>query len=84
MGNQNFLDPQPALIVPSPALITPMPDYFFVNKSTSKEAPKVPKSIDIKPPFCSLTSFFTFSVIPFNNIPLSSNEISSLEIINVV
>ena len=71
---------------------TPLPDKFFVNKSPSKEAPKVPKSIDRKPPFCSLTSFFTVSVIQFNNIPLSSNDftifkrsyISSLEIINVV
>ena len=72
--------------------MTPLPDNFFVNKSPSKEAPKAPESIDRKPPCCSLTSFFTVSVIPFNYIPLSSNDftifkrsfISSLEITNVV
>ena len=83
-----FLDLQPALFVPSPALITPLPDKFFVNKLSSK----VLKSIDRKPPFCSLTSFFTVSVIQSTNKPLSSNDftifkrscISPLEIISVV
>ena len=74
------------------ALITPLPDKFFVNRSPSKEAPKVPRSIDRKSDFCSLTSFFTVSVIPSNNIPFFSRDLitskrlfqSSLEIISVV
>ena len=42
VGSQNFLDPEAALIIPSPALITLLPDKFFVNKSPSKETPKIP------------------------------------------
>ena len=53
---------------------------------------QVPKSIDKKPPFCFLTSYFTVPVIPSNTVALFSNDftickrpcISSLENINVV
>ena len=63
--SQKFLDPQPALIVLSSALITPLPASIFPDKL----APSVPSNILRKPTFCSLTSIFTVSVIPFNNIP---------------
>ena len=62
--------------------------FIFPNKP----AQSVPSNILRKPPFCSLTSFFTVSVIPSNNIPPFSRDLitckrlfkSSLEIINVV
>ena len=90
--NKKLLDPKPALIVLSPALITPLPDKFFVNTSPSKEAPKVPLSIDRKPPFCSFASFLIVSTTPFNSIPESLRDLtifkmsfnSSFEIIKVV
>ena len=54
---EDFLEPQPALIVPSPALITPLPDKFFVNRSPGKEAPNVPNNILRNPPLYSVASF---------------------------
>ena len=44
-------------MAPSPALIVPLPDKFFVNRSSSKETPKVPNNILRNPPLCSLASF---------------------------
>ena len=81
VGSQNFSDPLPALI-------TSLPANIFPNKLT----PSVPSNIPRKLPFCSLTSFFTISVIPSNNIPFFSRDLitskrsfkSSLEIISVV
>lgn len=58
-GEVNFCKSIPDLVVPSHALTAPLSDNFFVNKSPSKEAPKVPKSMAKKPHFGSLTSFFT-------------------------
>ena len=55
--NEDLLEPYPDLIAPSAALIVPLPDKFFVNRSPSKEAPKVPNNILRNPPLCSLASF---------------------------
>ena len=54
---EDLLELQPALIVPSLALIIHLPHKFFVNRSPSKEAPKVPNNILRNPPLCSLASF---------------------------
>ena len=61
---EDLLESQPALIVPlpaeivrSPALNIPLSDKFFVNRSPSKETPKVPYNILRNPPLCSLASF---------------------------
>ena len=76
------------MLVPSPALITPLPANIFVNEL----APGVPSNILRKSIFCSLTSFFTVSVIRSNNKPFFSRDLiiskrsfkSSLEFIGVV
>ena len=69
-----------------------MPDKFFVHRLPSKEAPKVPRSIDRKPPLCSFASFLIVSLTPFNSTPESSRDlaifkmsfISSFEIVKVI
>ena len=69
---EDLLEPYPGLIAPSPALIIPLPDKVFVNRSPSKEAPKVPNNIPRNPPLCSLASFLIVSLTPFNSTPESS------------
>ena len=89
--------PEPALKTPSkalfisrhfPALFTPRPVKRFPNKLASN----VPNNILRYPPFCYFTSFWTVSVIPFNNKPESSRGFtilitsffSSFDVISVV
>ena len=67
-----FLIPSSALKNPSPALTVPFLDKFFVNRSSSKLAPKVPSNILKNPPFCSLVPFLIVFVGPFNKIFESS------------
>ena len=70
-----LLIPSPALKNPSPTLtvifldLTLFPDKFFVNRSPSKLAPKVPNNILKKPAFCSFVSFLIAFVTPFNKLP---------------
>ena len=69
-----------------------MSDKFFVNRSPSKETPKVHRSTDRRAPFCSFASSFIVSLTPFNSIPESSSDLtifkmpftSSFEIIKVL
>ena len=97
LGDQIFfdgdhLDPQPALTVCSPDFITRLLDKFFANRSPSKEAPKVPRRIDRKPPLCSFASFLIVSLTPFNSTPECARDltifkmsfVSSFDIIKVV
>ena len=77
------MEPSPALIVPSPALITPLPDKFFVNRSPSKEAPKVPNNILRNHTLCSLASCWIVSLAPFSNTPESSRDLTIFKISSV-
>ena len=75
-------------MTPSPALFIPLRAKILPNK----HAPNVPNNLLRNPNFCSLASFWTVSVTPFNNKPESSRDftiliissISSVDIINVV
>ena len=55
--------PSPARTIPSPGLIIPFPP---VNKLPNKLAPNLPSNILKNPPLCSLVSFSTVLVTPFN------------------
>ena len=59
---------KPALTNSSRALAVLFPD----NRFPSKDAAKVPTSVDQKPPFCSFVSFLIVLVTPFNRIFESS------------
>ena len=64
---------------------------FPVKRFPNKDAPKVPNSINKKPPFCSFVSFLIVLLTPFNKIFESSKTlkifktsfISTFEIVKV-
>ena len=59
-------------LIPSPVHTVPFPDNFFVNRSPSMLAPKVPNNMLKNSPFYSLVSFLIVFVTPFSNILQSS------------
>ena len=63
-----FLSPYPALIDLSLALTVPFPNNFFVNRSPSKLAPRVPNKIRKN----YFVSFLIILVTPINKISESS------------